>query len=67
MDTIIDLSSEVLIDRSGIANPYLRLLVTAVGEQLVDGSPWVAIGKEIAALHEPLRPLLQRVSSPTAA
>jgi hypothetical protein len=48
MNTIIDLNSELLIDRSTIRNPYLRLLLTAMGEELVRGSPWVAVSKKIA-------------------
>ena len=43
MDTIIELSSELLIDRSRVTSPYLRLLLTAIGEELAEGSPWVAI------------------------
>jgi hypothetical protein len=49
MNTIIDLNSELLVDRSRIRNPYLRLLLTAIGEELAEGSPWVAVNKKIAS------------------
>jgi hypothetical protein len=48
MNTIIDLGSEMLIDRSRVHNPYLRLLLAALGQEIVRGSPWVAVNKEIA-------------------
>jgi hypothetical protein len=51
MNTTIDLSSELLIDRSTIRDPYLRLLLTAIGEELARGSPWVAVNKKIASLY----------------
>ena len=51
MNSIIDLSSELLIDRSTIRDPYLRLLFTAIGQKLVDGSPWVAVNKKIASQY----------------
>jgi hypothetical protein len=57
MNPIIDLSSEVLIDRSRVGNPYLRLLLTALGQELVTGSAWVTIDKRIVAQQE--FPLLQ--------
>jgi hypothetical protein len=49
MNAIIDLNSELLVDRSTIRNPYLRLLLTAIGEELVEGSPWIAVNKRIAS------------------
>ena len=52
MNTIIDLSTELLIDRSKIRNPYLRLLLTAIGEELARGSPWVAVNKKIASQYK---------------
>ena len=63
MNTIIDLNSELLVDRSRIRNPYLRLLLTAIGEELAEGSPWIAVNKRIASedrfacqlLHPPYR------------
>jgi hypothetical protein len=48
MITILDLSSELLIDRSRIRDPYLRLLLTAIGQEMAKGSPWVAVNKRIA-------------------
>ena len=48
MITILDLSSELLIDRSKVRDPYLRLLLTAIGEELVRGSAWVAVNKRLA-------------------
>ena len=52
MNTIIDLSSEVLIDRSRIFDPYLRLLLAALGQELARGSPWVALNKKVACQYE---------------
>ena len=67
MNTIIDLSSEVLIDRSRVKSPYLRLLLTAIGEELAKGSPWIAIEKEVAGRYEPLIGLLNGNPRPVAA
>ena len=67
MNTIIDLSSEVLIDRSQVRSPYLRLLLTAIGQELAMGSPWIAIEKEVAGRYEPLIALLNGNSRPVAA
>ena len=58
MTMIIDLSSEVLIDRSQVREPYLRLLLSALGEQLVKGSPWIVLDKTVALAYEPLLPLI---------
>ena len=52
MKSIIDLGSEVLFDRSRVACPYLRLLVTAIGQELVRGSPWVSVNKRVLAIYE---------------
>ena len=49
MYAIIDLCSELLVDRSRIRNPYLRLMLTAVGEELAKGSPWVSVDKTLAS------------------
>jgi hypothetical protein len=49
MKPIINLNSELLFDRSRIRNPYLRLILTALGQELAVGSPWVAISKKVAA------------------
>jgi hypothetical protein len=58
MATVIDLSSEVLVDRSQVRNPYLRLLLTALGQEVARGSPWIAVDKVVAASYEPLLPLI---------
>lgn len=52
MKSIIDLGSELLFDRSRVASPYLRLLVTALGQELVRGSPWVSVNKRVLAVYE---------------
>jgi hypothetical protein len=58
MNTIIDLSSEVLIDRSQVRSPYLRLLLTALGQELAKGSPWVVVDKKVASKYDPLLQLI---------
>jgi hypothetical protein len=45
---VIDLGPEVVVDRSRIRDPYVRLLLAAVGEPLAAGSPWVAVDKRAA-------------------
>jgi hypothetical protein len=59
MNAIIDLSSEVLIDRSRVRDPYLRLLLTAVGEELAKGSAWVAVDKQVLVREESLLQLIR--------
>jgi hypothetical protein len=56
MTAIIDLNSEVLIDRSKVRDPYVCLLLSALGQQLVKGSPWVVLDKSIALAYEALLP-----------
>lgn len=51
MNSMIDLNSELIIDRSTIRNPYLRLLLTAIGQDFASGSPWVAVNKTIASQY----------------
>lgn len=51
MQTAIDLGTELLIDRSRISTPYLRLLIAAIGQPMAQGSPWVAIDKQVALLY----------------
>ena len=51
MTTMIDLNSELLIDRSRIQDPYLRLFLTATGEELAQGSAWVVVDKKIASQY----------------
>jgi hypothetical protein len=46
MNTIIDAGSELLIDRSTLKDPFLRLIADALGQTMVDGSAWVAVNKE---------------------
>ena len=58
MTTIIDLSSEVLIDRSQVRESYVRLLVAALDRQLVKGSPWIVLDKSVASAYEPLLPFI---------
>jgi hypothetical protein len=67
MNKVIDLNSEMLIDRSQVQDPYLRLLVTALGQELARGSPWVVVRKEAAANYEPLLELLSRQFQSAAA
>jgi hypothetical protein len=49
MGNVIDLGSELLVDRSTLRDPNARLLATALGEALARGSPWVAIEKRVLA------------------
>ena len=51
MKSIIDLGSELLFDRSQVASPYVRLLVTAIGQELAGGSPWVSVNKRVLAVY----------------
>ena len=52
MKSIIDFGSELLFDRSRVASPYVRLLVTAIGQEVVQGSPWVSVNKRVLAVYE---------------
>jgi hypothetical protein len=52
MKHIIDLGSELVFDRSRVASPYVRLLITAIGQELVRGSPWVSVNKHVLAIYE---------------
>jgi hypothetical protein len=51
MKSIIHLGSELLFDRSRIVSPYMRLLVAAIGQELVKGSPWVAVSKRELSVY----------------
>ena len=51
MKPIIDLGSELLFNRSRIASPYMRLLIAAIGEELVSGSPWVTVSKRLLSVY----------------
>jgi hypothetical protein len=46
MNTIIDTGSELLIDRSTLDDPFLRLIVAALGRSFVKDSPWVTVNKQ---------------------
>jgi hypothetical protein len=52
MKSIIDFGSELLFDRSRVASPHVRLLVTAIGQELARGSPWVSVNKRVLAAFE---------------
>jgi hypothetical protein len=52
MRSIIDFGSELLFDRSRVASPYVRLLVTAIGREVARGSPWVSVNKRVLAVYE---------------
>jgi hypothetical protein len=52
MESVVDLGSELLFDRSRVASPYLRLLATAIGRELARGSPWVSVDKRVLAVYE---------------
>jgi hypothetical protein len=58
MSAIIDIGPEILIDRSRVRLPQLRLLLDAIGEPLAQGSAWVAVSKRIAQAYH----LLKRVN-----
>jgi hypothetical protein len=59
MSPIIDLSSELLIDRFAVRDPYVRLLLTAIGHPLVQGSRWLVLNKAVASAYEPLLPFIE--------
>ncbi len=52
MKSIIDLGSELLFDRSRVASPHVRLLVSAIGQELARGSPWVSGNKRELSVYE---------------
>ena len=51
MKSIIDFGSELLFDRSRVS-PYVRLLVTAIGQELARGLPWMSVNKRVLAVYE---------------
>jgi hypothetical protein len=51
MDAFIELDDELLVDRSRVTTPQMRLLLAAVGRPLVTGSPWVVVDKRIANVY----------------
>ena len=54
MDYVIDLGSELLVDRSQVPTGQLQLLLAAVGHPLVSGSPWTVVSKRVAMTYRPL-------------
>jgi hypothetical protein len=54
-NAIIDLGSELLIDRSRVRAPQIQLLLAAIGQPVAQHSAWVAVNKRVAALF-PLPP-----------
>ena len=58
MTSVIDLGSELLIDRSQVRDPYMQLLLTALGQELSEGSAWIAVEKCVASLYEPVLSLI---------
>jgi hypothetical protein len=51
LTTIIDLSSEVLIDRLQVREPSVGLLLAALGQELVRGSRWIVLDKSVASAY----------------
>jgi hypothetical protein len=51
MRSMIDLGSELLVDCSRISSPYLRLLFTAIGQELAEGSPWISVNKQVLGVY----------------
>jgi hypothetical protein len=51
MNSIIDLNTELLIDRSEIRDPYVRLFLSAIGQELAKDSSWIVIDKKTAFEH----------------
>ena len=60
MDYVIDLGSELLVDRSQVPMGQLRLLLAAVGHPLVTGSPWTVVDKRVATTYRPLLAALKQ-------
>jgi hypothetical protein len=60
MSPIIDLSSELLINRFAVREPYVRLLLSALGQEVKKGSPWIVLNKTVAAAHDVLLPFIGR-------
>ena len=55
MNAMIDLGSEILVDRSKIRVPQLRLLLNAIGQPLARGSAWVAVSRRMAEFYSLLK------------
>ena len=60
MDPVIDLGSELLIDRSRVRDPHVVLLLRALGQELALGSPWVVVNKVDASPYDPLLEVLEQ-------
>lgn len=67
MNAIIDLNSELLVDRSRFRDPHLRLLLAALGRELVKGSTWIVVNKEIAMYYGLARQFIARQCNGAAA
>ena len=67
MKAIVDLDSELIVDRSRVGDPYLRLLLAAIGQQVARGSPWVAVNKKVAAAYELRLPVVEHQTRHIAA
>jgi hypothetical protein len=50
--SIIDLGSEVLVDRTRVRTPQIQLLLAAIGQPVAAQSAWVAVNKRVAALYD---------------
>jgi hypothetical protein len=51
MDAIVDFGTELLIDRTRVNAPQLKLLLSAVGRPLVRGSAWLSIDRPLAEFY----------------
>jgi hypothetical protein len=60
MNYVIDLGSELLVDRSQVPMGQLRLLLAAFGHPLVTGSPWTVVDKRVAITYRPLLAALKQ-------
>ena len=58
MNLIIDLQSELLVDRSRVCDPHVRLLLRTFGRELAKGSAWAVVSKEVAAYYGLARRLI---------
>jgi hypothetical protein len=57
MNAIIDLGSELLVDRSQIRDGQLRLLLAAIGKPIVSGAAWLVVNKRLATVYPVLENL----------
>jgi hypothetical protein len=58
MSPVIDLSSELLINRLAVREPFVRLLLASLGREVAKGSPWIVLDKTVAAAHDVLLPFI---------